>query len=82
MSNPNPAQPVIRVLRCPWCGGPASTDSWHTGFRGDDSGLAWIIECSNPRCGASGPIGDTMGDAVTLWNRVAARAGVLIHDPA
>lgn len=64
--NPNPS-----ILMCPWCGCSASTDHWRTGFRGDDSGFAWIVECGDSHCGASGPIADSRDGAVDAWNMVA-----------
>lgn len=79
MSDPNPAHTVIRVLRCPWCGGTARLQSYPS-ISGDHS----IVECdaADAGCGGCGPWERSLERAVEQWNRVAARAGVLDHDPA
>ena len=59
----NPVEPSEALLLCPFCKSP--------GIVTEDPLGGWV-ECSNGKCGASGPSAQSDAWAVTAWNTRAA----------
>ncbi len=70
-----PADPVVALLPCPFCGGDQATLGW---FEGGD-----VIDAHCGECGCRTSACDTPEDAITTWNtRTPAPAGDVRVDEA